>query len=501
MQIDNNKIEIFKMITPVVLSGGSGTRLWPLSRKSHPKQLLPLLNQTSLLQDTINRLDGLKNIDQTVVICNEEYRFMVAEQVRSTNIGASAIILEPIGRNTAPAIALAAFNALKVKTQKNEAADSEAADNEDDTVLLVLPTDHDIKNVGAFHQAIETGLEQALKGHFVTFGIVPDSPETGYGYIKAADSVAVNEVSAIEQFVEKPDLASATKYLNEGGYYWNSGMFMFKASEYLNALQEYSPGIYNASQSAFNAAQHDMDFIRVGIEEFKKCPSDSIDYAVMEKVKNAVVIPVDIGWNDVGSWSALHQIGEQDENDNIFIGDIVSVATKNSYVRAEHKLVTTLGIDNLIIVDTDDALLVANKNHVQDIKQIVEALSNKEREEVVIHKRVCRPWGCYQGIDQSDRFQVKRITVNPGAILSLQLHHHRAEHWIVVNGTARVTKDDEVFILSENESTYIPLGAKHRLENIGKIPLELIEVQTGSYLGEDDIVRFDDIYGREAKSE
>ncbi len=488
------------MITPVVLSGGSGTRLWPLSRKSHPKQLLPLLNQTSLLQDTINRLDGLKNIDQTVVICNEEYRFMVAEQVRSTNIGASAIILEPMGRNTAPAIALAAFNALKENAQGSVEAGSEDAGNED-TVLLVLPADHDIKNVGEFHKAIETGLEQALEGHFVTFGIVPDSPETGYGYIKAADSVGVNEVANIEQFVEKPDLDTATRYLNEGGYYWNSGMFMFKASEYLNALQEYSPEIYNASENAFNAAQHDMDFIRVGIEEFKKCPSDSIDYAVMEKVKNAVVIPVDIGWSDVGSWSALHQIGEQDENNNIFIGDIVSVSTKNSYVRAEHKLVTTIGIEDLIIVDTDDALLVANKNRVQDIKQIVEKLSNKEREEVVIHKRVCRPWGCYQGIDQSDRFQVKRITVNPGAVLSLQLHHHRAEHWIVVNGTAKVTKDDNVFILSENESTYIPLGAKHRLENIGKIPLELIEVQTGSYLGEDDIVRFDDIYGREGQPE
>lgn len=476
------------MITPVVLSGGSGTRLWPLSRKSHPKQLLPLLNQTSLLQDTINRLDGLKNISKTVVICNEEYRFMVAEQVRETNIGASAIILEPIGRNTAPAIALAAFNALK-----------DNADGAEDDVLLVLPADHDIKNVGAFHPAIETGYQQALEGRFVTFGIVPDSPETGYGYIKAADYVAVNEVSNIERFVEKPDLATATNYLNEGGYYWNSGMFMFKASEYLKALQEYSPEIYSASQAAFNAAQEDMDFIRVGIEEFKECPSDSIDYAVMEKVKNAVVIPVDIGWSDVGSWSALHEISELDENNNYFTGDTISVETRNSYVRADHKLVTTLGIEDLIIVDTDDALLVANKSHVQGIKDIVDTLSNERRNEAVIHKRVCRPWGCYQGIDHSDRFQVKRITVNPGAVLSLQLHHHRAEHWIVVNGTAKVTKDDKEFILSENESTYIPLGAKHRLENIGKIPLELIEVQTGSYLGEDDIVRFDDVYGREGK--
>ena len=472
------------MITPVILSGGSGTRLWPLSRKLHPKQLLPLLNQTSLLQDTINRLDGLKGLDSTVIICNEEYRFMVAEQARATRIGASAIILEPVGRNTAPAIALAAFNALET---------------DEDAVLLVLPADHDIKNIGAFHKAIETGQQQALDGHFVTFGIVPDAPETGYGYIKSDALVSVNEVANIKEFVEKPDLETATKYLKEGGYYWNSGMFMFKASEYLNVLQEHAPDIFAATQQAMSSAEKDIDFIRVGIEEFKKCPSDSIDYAVMEKVNNAVVIPVDIGWSDVGSWSALHDIGEQDENDNIFIGDTLHVSTKNSYIRAEHKLVATLGVENLVIVDTDDALLVANKSHVQDIKQIVDALNNEDREEAILHKRVCRPWGCYQSIDQSDRFQAKRITVNPGAVLSLQLHHHRAEHWIVVNGTAKVTKGDEVFILSENESTYIPLGTKHRLENIGKIPLELIEVQTGSYLGEDDIVRFDDVYGREGK--
>ena len=472
------------MITPVVLSGGSGTRLWPLSRKLHPKQLLPLLNQTSLLQDTINRLDGFKNIEKAVIICNEEYRFMVAEQARATGIGASAIILEPIGRNTAPAIALAAFNALK---------------NDEEAVLLVLPADHDIKDVAEFHKAIDAGLQQALNDQFVTFGVVPNSPQTGYGYIKSADSVAINEVSKIEKFVEKPDLETATRYIEEGGYYWNSGMFMFKASEYLKALQEFAPEIYQASQDAINKADRDMDFIRVGIEEFKKCPSNSIDYAVMEKVSNAVVIPVDMGWSDVGSWSALHEIGVQDENNNIFIGDTFHVSTKNSYVRSEHKLVTTLGIDDLIIVDTDDALLVAHKDHVQDIKEIVNALTNEDREEVVLHKKVCRPWGCYQGIDHSDRFQVKRISVNPGAVLSLQLHHHRAEHWVVVSGTAKVTKDDDVFTLSENESTYIPLGVKHRLENIGKIPLELIEVQTGSYLGEDDIVRFDDVYGRKGK--
>lgn len=474
------------MITPVILSGGAGTRLWPLSRKAHPKQLLPLLNDTSLLQDTINRLVGLKGIEQTVVICNEEYRFMVAEQVRSTKIGASAIILEPVGRNTAPAIALAAFNVM----QSNEEA-----------VLLVLPADHDIKNINEFHKAIEIGLQQALNNQFVTFGIVPDSPETGYGYIKSTDSVGVNEVSKIEKFVEKPDLETATKYIDEGGYYWNSGMFMFKASAYLEALQEFAPEIYTSSLNAINKAGKDMDFIRVGVEEFKQCPSDSIDYAVMEKVSNAVVIPVDIGWSDVGSWSALHEIAETDGDNNFLLGDVKCVATKNCYVRAEHKLVTTLGVEDLIIVDTDDALLVANKNHVQDIKIIVESLAAENREEVNLHKRVCRPWGCYQGIDHSDRFQAKRITVNPGATLSLQLHHHRAEHWIVVAGTAKVTKGEDVFILSENESTYIPLGTKHRLENIGKIPLLLIEVQTGSYLGEDDIVRFDDVYGRKEKSE
>ena len=417
-----------------------------------------------------------------MIICNEDYRFMVAEQARATNIGAGAIILEPVGRNTAPAIALAAFNA----TREGE-----------DAVLLVLPADHDIRDIASFHQALETGLKQAEAGRFVTFGIVPTAPETGYGYIKSASSVAVNEVSDIEKFVEKPDRETAAIYLEEGGYYWNSGMFMFRASAYLEALQKYAPEIYQACEKAVAAEHRDIDFIRVGVEEFRQCPSDSIDYAVMEKVDNAVVIPVDIGWSDVGSWSALHEIGEQDENSNIAIGDTCCITTTNSYIRAESRLVTTLGIDNVIIVDTEDALLVANKDCVQDIKKIVSKLESEDRGEVVLHKRVCRPWGCYTGIDQADRFQVKRITVNPGATLSLQLHHHRAEHWIVVSGTAKVTRGEDELILSENESIYIPLGTKHRLENIGQIPLELIEVQTGSYLGEDDIVRFEDVYGRE----
>jgi len=473
------------MITPVVLSGGSGTRLWPLSRKHHPKQLLPLLNDTSLLQDTLNRLSGVE-LSPAIIICNEEYRFMVAEQARTCAIKTGDIILEPTGRNTAPAIALAAFHMLE---------------QGEDAVLLVLPADHDIRNTADFHQALNTGMQQAEQGKFVTFGIVPHAPETGYGYIKAASDVAINEVADIARFVEKPDIVTAKRYLDEGGYYWNSGMFMFRASAYLEALERFAPEIYQACKRAMAVEKHDLDFIRIDVDEFKACPSDSIDYAVMEKVANSVVIPVDIGWSDVGSWSALHDIADSDSDNNVTIGDALCVSTANSYVRAEHKFVATLGVKDLIIVDTDDALLVADKDSVQDIKTIVEILSLEERPEVDLHKRVCRPWGCYQGIDGADRFQVKRITVNPGATLSLQLHHHRAEHWIVVSGTARVTRGDDVFVVSENESTYIPLGMKHRLENIGKIPLELIEVQTGSYLGEDDIVRFDDVYGRQDAKE
>ncbi|HEB54895.1 MAG TPA: mannose-1-phosphate guanylyltransferase/mannose-6-phosphate isomerase [Gammaproteobacteria bacterium] len=469
------------MILPVVLSGGSGTRLWPLSRKMHPKQLLPLINETSLLQDTINRLTTVPDINRGVVICNEEYRFMVADQVHHTDLKQCDIILEPVGKNTAPAIALAAITALS---------------NDEDPVMLVLPADHVILNVEAFHRALVTGEKCAQQGEFVTFGIVPDGPETGFGYIKANREGGDGNVFPVERFVEKPDLAHAQQYLDEGGYYWNSGMFMFTASAYLEALQLHAPAIYSACQQSCKKANHDMDFIRIGIEEFKHCPSDSIDYAIMEKVDNAVVIPVDIGWSDVGSWASLHDVGESDANDNILIGDVKSHDTSNSYVRADTKLVTTLGVNDLIIVDTDDALLVAHRDKVQDIKKIVDELNAENREEVLLHKQVCRPWGCYQGIDASDRFLVKRITVNPGSVLSLQMHHHRAEHWVVVKGTAQVTKGDEEFVLSENESTYIPLGVKHRLANIGKIPLEIIEVQTGSYLGEDDIVRFDDVYGR-----
>jgi mannose-1-phosphate guanylyltransferase/mannose-6-phosphate isomerase len=470
-----------KVIIPVVLSGGSGTRLWPLSRKMHPKQLLPLVNETSMLQDTITRLTGSPDIDHVMVICNDDYRFMVAEQVKETDIATNEIILEPMGRNTAPAIALAAFNAVR---------------EGDDPVLLVLPADHVIADVETFQTALQLGKQQSEAGRLVTFGIVPDTPETGFGYIKALSTANQEAVYEVDQFVEKPDAETAANYIADGHYYWNSGMFMFKASTYLEALKLHSAGIYQASLAAFNAAIRDSDFVRVGKSEFENCPSDSIDYAVMEKVDNAVVIPVDIGWSDVGSWSALHDVGDVDDLGNTLIGDVKSGLTTNSYVRANNRLVVTLGVDNMIVVDTDDALLVASRDNVHDIKTIVEQLSKENREEVNLHKCVYRPWGHYQGIDAGPHYQVKRITVSPAAAISLQLHHHRSEHWIVVSGTAKVTRGDEEFIISENESTYIPLGEKHRLENIGKIPLRLIEVQTGSYLGEDDIVRFEDIYGR-----
>jgi mannose-1-phosphate guanylyltransferase/mannose-6-phosphate isomerase len=434
-----------------------------------------------MLQDTITRLTGSPDVDHAMIICNDDYRFMVAEQVKETDISTNEIILEPVGRNTAPAIALAAFNAIR---------------EGDDPVLLVLPADHVIADVDTFQGALQLGKQQSQAGRLVTFGIVPDVPETGFGYIKAHTAGQEQNCYEVDQFVEKPDAETAARYIADGHYYWNSGMFMFKASTYLNALKQHSPAIYAASEAALNAASRDMDFIRVGKSEFENCPSDSIDYAVMEKVDNAVVIPVDIGWSDVGSWSALHDVGDVDAEGNTLIGDVRSGMTSNSYVRANNRLVVTLGVDNMIVVDTDDALLVANRDNVQDIKSIVEQLSAEQREEVNLHKCVYRPWGHYQGIDSGLHYQVKRITVSPGAVLSLQMHHHRSEHWIVVSGTAKVTRGEEEFILSENESTYIPLGQKHRLENIGKIPLKLIEVQTGSYLGEDDIVRFEDIYGR-----
>ena len=446
----------------------------------HPKQMLPLLHDTSLLQDTLNRFKSASEIDRAIVICNDDYRFMVAEQVRQLEIAKVDIILEPFGRNTAPAIALAAFNAVS---------------NKQDPTLLVLPADHDIRDIESFLRAVQTGSDMSEKGNLVTFGVVPGNPETGYGYIKAGSEIS-DGCYCVDSFVEKPDQDTAVRYIEEGDYYWNSGMFMFKSSVYLDCLKQFSPAMYEACSAAYSASKRDMDFIRIDSDAFNECPNDSIDYAIMEKVDNAVVVPVDIGWSDVGSWTALHDLGEMDELNNTILGDVESEDVKNCYIRAEDRLVVALGVEDLIIVDTPDALLVAHRDKVQNIKSIVEKLGKDQREEVLLHKRVCRPWGSYQGIDKSDCFQAKRITVNPGAVLSLQLHHHRSEHWIVVKGTAKVTRGESEFNLSENESTYIPVGTKHRLENIGKGPLELIEVQTGSYFGEDDIVRFDDIYGR-----
>jgi len=473
------------MIIPVILSGGSGTRLWPLSRAMRPKQLLSMVSNHTMIQDTVTRLNGITNLLEPIIVCNEEHRFTIAEQMREIGIHPSSIILEPFGKNTAPAVAVSALQSISANQ---------------DAVLLVLPADHVVENVEAFHQAIETGYQSALNDKLVTFGIIPDAPETGYGYIKSGPKLDSDNIFSVDRFVEKPDEETAQSYLAEGGYFWNSGMFMFKASVYLQELQKHNNEIYSCSIQSLEKASFDMDFIRLNSEEFSKCPSDSIDYAVMEKTSEAVVIPVDIDWNDIGSWAALWEVGDSDDKGNVTHGDVVLEDCNDSYIHADSRLVTTIGLDNHVVVETADAILVAHKDKAQNVKNIVSQLKAANRDEAIIHNKAYRPWGAYECIDFDSRFQVKRITVNVGARLSLQLHHHRAEHWIVVQGTARVTCGDKEFLMSENESTYIPLGEKHRLENTGKIPLELIEVQTGSYLGEDDIVRFDDVYGRKDKN-
>jgi len=470
------------MIIPVILSGGSGTRLWPLSRALRPKQLLSLVSNHTMIQDTVTRLTGINKIANPIIVCNEEHRFTIAEQMREMNITPSAIILEPFGKNTAPAVAISALQSQK---------------KEEDPVLLVLPADHVIGNKPVFHEAVQTGYEAALENKLVTFGIIPNAPETGYGYIKSSAKQEHENVFAVERFIEKPDADTAQSYFDDGSYYWNSGMFMFKASVYLEELKKHNKEMFNCSQAALSSASVDMDFIRLDSAIFESCPADSIDYAVMEKTVAASVIPVDMQWNDIGSWSALWEVGAADENGNVTHGDVLLEDTKNTYIHSDSRLVTTVGLTDHVIVETADAVLVAHRDKAQNVKEIVAQLKAANRDEAVIHHKAYRPWGAYECIDHDSRFQVKRITVNVGASLSLQLHHHRAEHWIVVQGTARVTCGEKVFLMSENESTYIPLGEKHRLENSGKIPLELIEVQTGSYLGEDDIVRFDDVYGRE----
>ncbi len=462
---------------PVILSGGSGTRLWPLSREAYPKQFLPLVDDDSMLQATWRRVAPLASA-APLVVANEEHRFMVAEQLRQVGCTPAAILLEPVGRNTAPAIAVAALQATA---------------RGDDPLLLVLPSDHVITDADAFRQAVQMAATAAGEGKLVTFGIVPSGPETGYGYIRAASGQGVR---AVAQFVEKPDAATAAGYVASGDYFWNSGMFLFRASVYLAELERHQPAMLAACRAALDAATRDADFIRLDKTAFTACPSDSIDYAVMEKTTDAAVLPISVGWNDVGSWSALWDVAEQDGDGNAHHGDVLAQDCRNTLAWGSGRLLALLGLEDVVVVDTADAVLVAHKDRVQDVKGIVATLKANGRSEPSWHRKVYRPWGSYDSIDMGERFQVKRITVKPGAALSLQMHHHRAEHWIVVSGTGRITRGDEVLLLSENQSTYIPLGVKHRLENPGQVPLELIEVQSGSYLGEDDIVRFEDVYGR-----
>ena len=477
---------------PVILSGGSGTRLWPLSRQAYPKQFLALAGEETMLQATWQRVAELASA-APLVVANEDHRFMVAEQLRQVGCTPAAIVLEPVGRNTAPAIAVAALQAT--------------ADGAD-PLLLVLPSDHVIADAAGFRAAVAAATPAAQNGKLVTFGIVPTAAETGYGYIKAASDESTPtttaqtqgaRASAVRQvagFVEKPDAATAAQYLASRQYFWNSGMFLFQASRYLAELERHAPAMLAACRAAFEGAKRDTDFVRLDKAAFAACPSDSIDYAVMEKTADAAVLPIDVGWNDVGSWSALWQVAQQDGDGNAHHGDVLALDCHDTLAWADRRLVAMIGLRDVVVVDSDDSLLVAHKDHVQEVKAVVAKLKAAGRPESSLHRKVYRPWGAYDSIDMGERFQVKRITVNPGAALSLQMHHHRAEHWIVVSGTAEVTRGDEVLLLSENQSTYIPLGVTHRLRNPGKVALELIEVQSGSYLGEDDIVRFEDVYGR-----
>ncbi|MDP2562094.1 mannose-1-phosphate guanylyltransferase/mannose-6-phosphate isomerase [Psychrobium sp. 1_MG-2023] len=468
------------MILPVIMAGGSGTRLWPMSRGNYPKQFLALHGDLTMLQQTISRLNGIEH-KPAMLICNEEHRFIAAEQVRQLDVEHSGIFLEPVGRNTAPAIALAAFKAVEQRQ---------------DSLLLVLAADHVINDEASFQQSVANATKLAKQGKLVTFGIVGDKPETGYGYIKRGTQIDSSDAYVVDSFVEKPNLETAKEYMATGEYYWNSGMFMFKASRYLEELKAHRPDIYAACAKAIAVQSADMDFVRVDKAAFEACPDESIDYAVMEKTQDAVVIPMDAGWNDVGGFSALWEVSNKDGNGNALFGDVKAVDTKNSLVFGDKQLIATVGVEDLVVINTKDAILVAHKDKSQEVKQIVNQLKTEKRSEVTFHREVYRPWGKYDSIDNGDRFQVKRITVKPGAKLSVQMHHHRAEHWIVVSGTAKVQIDDTEQYVTENESVYIPITAVHALENPGTVDLELIEVQSGSYLGEDDIVRFEDRYGR-----
>ena len=479
-------------LQPVILSGGSGTRLWPLSREQYPKQLLALAGDDTMLQATATRLDGLAGVcevdDRPIVVCNEDYRFMTAEQLRAIGKATDRIILEPVGRNTAPALTLAALLSVE---------------GGEDPLLLVMPADHVIGNRTAFQQAVATGAAQAAQGAMVTFGIVPEHAETGYGYIRCGEACA-DGVRAIAEFVEKPDAATAQAYLASGDYLWNSGIFLVRAGTWLNAMAQLQPSMLAACDRSMAGHRRDTDFVRVDAAAFRECPSDSIDYAVMEHLAGrddlgiaGVVVPLAAEWSDLGAWDALWQIADKDAQGNACQGDVLLEDVQGSLVIATDRMVACVGVSDVVVVETPDAVMVLDKSRTQEVKKIVARLKAEKRPQASAHRKIHRPWGYYDSIDHGERFQVKRIVVNPGASLSLQMHHHRAEHWIVVSGTARVTRGEETFLLSENQSTYIPLGTTHRLENPGRLPLEMIEVQSGSYLGEDDIVRFEDTYGRQ----
>ena len=476
-------------LQPVILSGGSGTRLWPLSRRAYPKQFLALIDDTSLLQATAARLDSLANTAEVLpplIVCNEAHRFLVAEQLRASGHAAADILLEPVGRNTAPALTLAALDV-----------------EQDDPVLIVMPADHVVKDAKAFARAVAAGLGHAAAGKVVTFGIVPDSPHTGFGYLRSGAAVD-GQTYALEAFVEKPDRDTAESYVASGEHFWNSGIFLLRARRWLDLVARFRADIANPVRTAFDAGRRDLDFFRVEESAFAATPADSIDYAVMEPLSQeageCLVVPLDAGWSDIGAWAALWEVADRDAVGNACHGDVIAFDAHDNLLHAQHRILAAVGVQDLIVVETPDAVLVAHKDRAQDVKRITEQLDAQGRCESEFHRRVHRPWGSFEGVDMGERFQVKRLTVNPGASLSLQMHHHRAEHWIVVSGTARVTCGDRQFLLAENQSTYIPIGTRHRLENPGSIPLEIIEVQSGTYLGEDDIVRFEDVYNRAGKT-
>ncbi len=479
------------MLIPVILSGGAGTRLWPLSREHYPKQFLPLVGDRTMIQETALRSVGLPEVAAPIVVCNEAHRFLVAEQLRQVGVEPQSILLEPAGRNTAPAIAIAALAALGRPARDKG--------RQGTPLLLVLPADHVLADLSAFRSAVETAIPVARDGRFVTFGVVPTHPDTGYGYIRqAADDGTVRSVA---EFVEKPDAARAKAFIASGNYYWNSGMFLLPAQVYLDELARLDPAMLAACRKAFDAAERDLDFVRLDRSAFEACRADSIDYAVMEKTDRAAVVPLAAGWSDVGSWASLQDALPPDASGNVTRGDVVAEDSRDCLLFSTQRLVAAVGLREHVVIETKDAVMVAPKERVQDVKRLVEEMKKAGRSEPGLHREVYRPWGSYDSVDAGPRFQVKRLTVKPGAILSLQKHRYRAEHWVVVKGTARITRGEDVFLLSENESTFIPIGTVHRIENPGTEPLQIIEVQSGSYLGEDDIVRLDDHYGRKGRTD